>query len=501
MLEFEFNTKVTDRILTKLLEARKFIRIALFQIHNQLIFDVILKKLEEGVKVEIFTLPYDSINKDVRQRVTERFESIRKKGAILHFCKWNVGDPEGTRTAIGRWYLFHGKFIVTDKAAITLSANFTENPELDVILVFKNDDKKIDEYNRKFDELFELFIKGNLDHSGSIKQKILDTKIPDILKVFELPAVIETEVHRQHWILHYPASMCPINIPISDKLYLTPFDCRGRNFLESIISEASEYVYISTESFTDIDFSQFLIGQSIKGIKIKILSGAESRDFPERIQNMLRDLSAHNVSVRTTSEDLHAKLVLTDKRLVVCSINLNKMNLGFEKTKQYWRENTESINVCSDSKILDIAKERFTEVFETAIPVEIRLAEKMQKLVSDAFSQRFGLKTKKDVKILFSRLIVHKEIEVKKFVTELGQITQKLMKKFNKTIVEKDDFVMALILHHLSERKHDLDQLNEKLSILNTQIDLKSLLANLSSKGFIEKEADFYKLKLDTLLK
>jgi len=73
------------------------------------------------------------------------------------------------------------------------------------------------------------------------------------------------------------------------------------------------------------------------------------------------------------------------------------------------------------------------------------------------------------------------------------------MKIFNKNMVEKDHFLMALILYYLSERKLDFDQLNEKLSVLNTQIDLNRLLKILSEFNFIKKEGDFYKIDLERL--
>ena len=68
------------------------------------------------------------------------------------------------------------------------------------------------------------------------------------------------------------------------------------------------------------------------------------------------------------------------------------------------------------------------------------------------------------------------------------------MTTFNRSLVAKDDFLMALILYYLSERKQDYDQLNEKLSTLNTTIELSSLLSHLISNGFIEKDDDYYKL-------
>ncbi len=498
MKVFEFGTNVINRIIDELHDAEEFIRIAVFQIHNQEVFNVLNDKLSDGVRVEILTLPYDSINADIRNEVTNQLQNIERNGARLYFCKWNVGDPERTTTAVGRWYSFHGKFIVTDKSAIALSANFTQTQELDAVLIFKGELNKIEEYNNKFEELVDLFIRENSGYSGTIQQKIMD--VDNNSSLFELPRVIETETHRNHWISHYPSLLCPANVPIEDKLYLAPFDCRGRNFFMSIISSASEFAYISAESFTDTDFSSFLVKMRLKGLDIRVLSGATSMDFQDRMKNMLRELLSQNIGIRTI-EDIHAKLIITDKHLIVSSVNLNKMNLGFNKTNQYWRENTESILVCSDAEILEQAKSQYLAIYDESIDIENKLAEKIENFVGDMLTSRFDLRSKQEVKVLFARLIIRKEIEVKKFVFEIGKITAKLMKVFNKNMVDKNDFISALILYYLSERKHDTADLNEKLNILNTEIDLNNLLSRLLDKNLIEKVDDFYKLKLDSLLR
>lgn len=248
MKYFEFSTNVVCRVIDELEKAEEFIRIAIFQLHNRDVFDVLSEKLQDGVSVEILTLPYDSINEDIREEVTQLFEDLDKNGASLHFCRWNIGDPERTTTAVGRWYSFHSKFIVTDKAAIALSANFTQESELDALLVFEGESERIDEYKRKFDELIERFVIEHSGYSGSIRQKIINTNLPNVLSLFELPRVIETDTHRNHWIQDYPSSLCPADVPIEDKLCIAPFDTKGRNLVMELITEAQEFVYISTES-------------------------------------------------------------------------------------------------------------------------------------------------------------------------------------------------------------------------------------------------------------
>ncbi len=496
MRRFEFSTKVIERIIGELQDAEEFIRIAIFQLHNRDIFSILNSKLGEGLEVEIFTLPYDSINEDIRAEVTELFENLERDGAKLYFCRWNVGDPGRTTTAVGRWYSFHAKFIVTDKSAIALSANFTQRQELDAVIIFKNEKDKIDEYSRKFDELIDLFIRENSGYDGTIRQKIIDTNLPNVLSVFELPPVIETETHKKHWIQHYPASLCPDKVLIEDKLYISPFECRGRDLIESLIAEASEFAYISTESFTDPDFLDFLKKMKLKGIDIRILTGATSMDFTDRLQNMLRELLSCDIQIRTIEGDIHAKLIVTDKHLSISSVNLNRINLGFNKTSQYWRENTESISICSDARILSAAKDQYLSVFEDGIDIETILAEKIENFVGNMFISTFGLRSKREVKKIFAKLIVRNEVQAKKFVLDIGRITAKLMKHSNRNMVKKNDFLCALILYYLSERKHDFDQLNEKLSILDTEMNLGELLNFLSDNDFIERVDDFYKIKL-----
>jgi len=217
------------------------------------------------------------------------------------------------------------------------------------------------------------------------------------------------------------------------------------------------------------------------------------------MNNMLRELLSQNIGIRTMG-NIHAKLIITDRHLVVSSVNLNKMNLGFSVTSRYWRENTESIAVCSNNEIIRNARMQYLKIYDESIDIEKKLAENIESFVGKMFTSKFDLRSKQEVKTLFARLIIKKEIEAKRFVFEVGRITALLVRLFNKNIVDKNDFISALILYYLSERKHDFNELNEKLDILDTEIDLVELLSILSDKNLIEKSDDFYKIKLDLLL-
>jgi len=187
MIHFNFGTTVIDQVYEELLLANSFIRIAVFQMHNLKLFSLLNMKLKEGVNVEIFTLPLDAINEDVRERVVDQFKSIEKNGAKIYFCRWNIGNPERTTTADDRWYSYHGKFIVTDKSAITLSANFIDENEIDALLLYRFEQEKINEYNQKFNDLVDLFVDKDNGFDGKIHSLVQEIPHLEVNKLFTLP--------------------------------------------------------------------------------------------------------------------------------------------------------------------------------------------------------------------------------------------------------------------------------------------------------------------------
>lgn len=498
-ITFDFSTNVIPLIIKEIDSAEKYVRIAIFQLHNEGVIRALNEKLKQGIKIEVLSLPYDSINRDIRSKIEAKLKQLEKNGAKLYFDKWNIGDPSRTTTAVGRWYSFHGKFIVTDKSAIALSANLTENQELDAVLVFRNNAEEIKEFNQQFDRLLELFVTKNGSSDGTIKEKIVATVKAESQKIFELPKEIGEE-HRDHWIRQYPLEICSPVETVTERLYITPFDCKGRDILTNLVNDAEKYAYISTESFTDLDFSEFLIRTILnKKIEIKILTGATSMDFTDRMENMLRDLLAHGIIVRTTDEDLHAKLLVTDKVIVVSSINLNKMNLGFHTSKRYWRENTETAFVCKNKEVTKVAKEKFLEVLNRSQGVETRLAGKIEVAVKNTFAKTFGLKSSPDARKLFAKFILKKQLENRQVFTKVGKITKKLMDHYKRDKIEKQDFVSAVILYYLSERKQDLPNLKEKIDEVEPNVNLAAAINSLQFSGFVEKEGDYFKINIEAL--
>ncbi|MEM4097053.1 MAG: phospholipase D-like domain-containing protein [Metallosphaera sp.] len=493
-MEFTFNMNVVENVVQLIKNAKKYVRIAVFQIHNEKIYNALTEVMANGVNVEILTLPYDSINEEIRAKVRDRIEKIKMGGAKVYFSKWGIGDPERTATAVGRWYSFHGKFIVTDNVAISLSANLTEEPELDAMLVYE-EQEKIREFNEKFQTLLRLFEKDD------IRNLINGTGYADKEALFDAPRTITEPEVRSHWIRDYPSEICEDTTSIENKLYIAPIECKARNLLERVIEQAKEYAYISTESFTDTAIIEFLIANSVRGKVIKILTGSESQDFNERIEELYPRLMANGIELRKPKQPLHAKLIITDNMLVVSSVNLNKMNLGYAKKKTLWRANTETITVEFNRNIIQKAKTDYDIIFDTSIPLLEYLSKKKVDYAISVFAV-YGVKPNKQVRSLLSQVIVKSDIELKRNLYLIGKYASILVKKFNKSkpVIETFDFSCAMVLYYLSNRKHTKSELKEKLLEIHSSEDIDSIVKELVQYKLITKEGDFFKLNLEMLL-
>jgi hypothetical protein len=178
---------------------------------------------------------------------------------------------------------------------------------------------------------------------------------------------------------------------------------------------------------------------------------------------------------------------------------LNKINLGFTRSTDLWRGNTETATINCDKQIISDAKKQFEQVFNSNPDVVDELASKIEKEISVLFSQYYGLRSEKEVKRLFSKFIILEEVNNRVVILKIARITKAILASSNRNMVRKDDLLMALVLHFLSDNKLKFDQINQKLSVLNTATNLSQLLSNLICSGFIEKESDYYKLKVLSL--
>lgn len=499
-MEFTFDDTALEQVAVEVANAKEFIKIAVFQIHNNEIIDALDAALSRKVNVEIITLPYDSIHPEVRDNVMQKLKGLEKKGAVLHFCKWGVGDPSRTTTAVGRWYSFHGKFIVTDKCAIAISANLTNQKELDAVLVYKERDK-IKSFSDKFEELKTLFI-GTGNKDAEVRHLIERSGYADWRELLEAPSGIQEEEVRKHWIRDYPVSILKKDTKITDGIYLTPFEFRARDLYEQVILSATKFAYVSTESFTDEDIVKVLIKAQLNGADVRVLTGGVSQDFQSRIRELYPEAASSGVQIRIPNADLHAKLVITEKALLVGSVNLNKMNLGTRKNKELWRANTETAAICTDGSTIKKARDSYVKIFDQAKDVLEFLAEKEESGTRDIFEVfDKGIKVKKDVRRMFARLIISNKVRSKKELYTIARYAYLIARNFAKrNVIEINDFVSAVVLNYLTESMKTTSQISKKVQEVNNDIKVNEILGFLTSNNLVAKDGDFYKINIDRLI-
>jgi hypothetical protein len=275
---------------------------------------------------------------------------------------------------------------------------------------------------------------------------------------------------------------------------------RGRNVIAKIIEDADTFVYLSAESFTDIDFPVILKKARLNGIAVKILAGATSMDYTDRMVQVKKEILSTGIEFRTTEAELHAKLIITDKLVAVSSMNLNRMNLGFRQTHDFWRENTETITICSDPVIVCDAVSKYQTLFLDSTNILEYLAEKSEENVKSIFTSIFNVRSTGGAKKLLAKMLTLNQISCERNVIEIARFAVRLKIKYSAKSVSDSEVAMAIVLYHLTERKYEFKELREKLLPIFSGERLESVLGELLARELIVKESEFFKINLEKLL-
>ena len=501
MKEFRFTTN--KKIISKIIgEANKFIYIVAFQLTAEsFIRDILLEK-SRRVELSIITLPSDSYKDTAeRSKIAKLYQDLERDGAKVHQCVWEVGDPSLTATSLSgeqaegggnKWYSMHGKFIVTDKSALITSSNFTDTEEIEVYLI-TSESTAIKQFVEKFNQLKALFIDENIP--GGVFDLVDNGTKDYIKKTFESSERLNIKA--------YPPKLAP-HKSITDGLYLTPFDGRAREFLNRFIDDAQDFLYLSTERFFDDELAKKMVAKAIKTkVKIRLMTCPPNqiRQNPAKAEDLLSELISAGIEVKLF-EDIHAKCWISDKHLAIGSVNLGKMNLGFRKAGDFWRANTETIYFDSDEELNKEAKTEFENVFEKGRE-HLKSIASSSKYLNDAriLFSAFGIKSDKSARETISQIQTVFRINGRKNLLKVAGIAAKIAKKFGVRTVTKKEVLMALILFHLTERKHVIHELLDKLQpIVEKRTEVEQILNFLITNSLIVKQEDFYKVNIEAIL-
>jgi len=413
-----------------------------------------------------------------------------------------VGVPELTETSLSgeqtegggnKWYALHGKFVVTDKKAVALSTNFTNEKQLEVYLLY-DEDNIIKNFRSKFDKIKDLFCS---------KQQVLPGSL-----YFKLPTQIQQEIKsiyertKRINVKNYPPEVSP-DAEIKKGFFLSPFEGRARTFLNIMIEQAEAFIFLSTERlFDDQVVSKLLSKAYMTDIPMKILTGHPRavRQNPAKAEKMVADLMAAGVEF-AIMDDIHAKFWLTEKYICVGSANIGKMNLGFSKTGNYWRANTETLWFDNNSKIISAAKDAFDKLFQGAKSGIVAFSDvgAKEKRAKDLFSL-FGFRSKKEAKILMARIETQLSVQNRKNVIRIAKLSARLAEIENNRYITEENVIMANILFYLRERKHDFDEIREKMVKIVDKKKITDAIQKLQRQKYVTKEHEYYTINIERLL-
>lgn len=484
-------------------EASEFINIVSFQFTSEEIAKLLIDKAKKGIKIRIISLPEDSYaNVADRQKISDLYNMLTKNGIEINRCFWEVGVPELTETSLSgeqtegggnKWYSLHGKFVVTDRKALAVSTNFTAEEQLEVYLYYE-DKNIIKDFQIKFNMIKDLFCTQTRTLPGS-----LSTRLPT-----EIQKDLESSYKsvKRLIVKDYPPSLTP-DVEVKRGLFISPFEGKARAFFNNITNMAEKFVYLSTERLFDDEAIKILLNKAYTtDIPIKIITGhpRSVRQNPAKAEKMVADLMAAGVDIAIV-DDVHAKFWLTDKWICVGSANLGKMNLGFLKTGNYWRANTETLWFDDNIKIIDIAKKKYEEIFENSKSGIVALSDvgTKENRAKDLFAL-FGFRSKKEAKVLMARIETQFMVENRQNVIRIAKLSTRLAKIENSTFINEEHVIMANILFYLRERKHDISEIKEKMTKIINKEKIIEAIEKLQRRNYVTKEHEYYTIKIERLL-
>ena len=270
-----------------------------------------------------------------------------------------------------------------------------------------------------------------------------------------------------------------------------------------MIDQAEEFIFLSTERlFDDQVVSKLLSKAYMTDIPMKILTGHPRavRQNPAKAEKMVADLMAAGVEFAII-DDVHAKVWITEKYICVGSANIGKMNLGFSKSHNYWRANTETLWFDDNSKIISTAKDAFDKVFQGAKSGIVAFSDvgAKEKRAKELFAL-FGFRSKKEAKILMARIETQLSVQNRKNIIRIAKLSARLAEIENNRYITEENVIMANILFYLRERKHDFDEIREKMVKIVDKKKIIDAIEKLQRQKYVTKEHEYYTINIERLL-
>jgi C4-dicarboxylate-specific signal transduction histidine kinase len=190
--------------------------------------------------------------------------------------------------------------------------------------------------------------------------------------------------------------------------------------------------------------------------------------------------------------NIQAKFWVSDKWLAIPSGDFNRMNLGHQTSKQYWKADTQLLLVEDDREQITRMKELFEHNFKPIdrgstcfkdVDTLFRRMSKHNNLAGSKGASKYLARFK-------STLMIKTEQDVRLVVGFAVRLTE----LDNKKRVEGVHMLMAIILYHLQRREHRLEEIGEDLENIETEIEIKNAIDSLEKRGLVIRSGDVYRI-------
>ena len=502
MNKFSF-TRGKEEIKSVINRAESYLNIVSFQFTDEDFIRKYILKKAQTIRIEILTLPLDSYkNKNKRNKIEQLYKDLETAGVHISVCNWEVGDASLTNTSQSgdekegggnKWYSMHGKFIYSEKEVLMMTANFDDSEELESYLLMQNPNV-VAQFNDKFLYLKKLFIDKH-KYSGNLYELCTDEEKKSISELYDSEYRLN--------ILQYPPSLIS-EIKDFSGIKILPFDGVGREYLYQFINNARTYLYLSTERLADYDLINVLVNRKRLGqISIKIMTCRPGlqRDRKHPADKYILRLLSNGIGV-ALYKDIHAKCWISDDVVGLGSVNLGQMNLGIKKNSGYWRANTETFYFTNDKHTNNQAKLSFEQYFaEGEEPLEsIATSSKYMGEAKELFDF-YGATSSLIARATINQIRVSNTIKDYQHIDKIVSLAVKFSKRAKEKKISKTAVLSALILFYLTDRKHDNDELYEKLKPMICDIaEFNLIVQNLFLDNYVEIQDGYIKINSEQLL-
>lgn len=471
--------EVTDdgfSVLSRIINAaEQHIHLTSYVFYDEKVAELLIDKRKKSVSVEIVTTPSAAAKSSkLKERASNLQRRLQASGIDVIACDWEVGQPQRTVSTFagGRsptWFAMHGKYVVTDKHAVIMSADLTEDfnegGKWDSFVIY-DDPKKIQGLLDKHEQLKKFF--GNVESHVSAEY-------------------IDTEVQSQGRKLLRGYPLKEVEPEIQDGTYILPLDIYGRKAVDRIIDSSEEFIYCMYETFYDDKLSFSILKKMITTphIDFRILSLPLTayQQNPLKARANFVQLVSHGVEIKNLPR-LRGKMMITDKGVVSGSFDISVMGLGKSRTEdkiKLWVESTEIMDINTDENFISLAKSSFRKLYDKSLK---QYGEWFKKDAEMSLRSAGAVKVSSEAKEALGLLIFNEDRKSIERTKKISLIAVEIAKLSNKTkpYVKADHVIKAEQILILKERAQLTSQnVNKILEIL----DGEGFLKRLNSIGYL----------------